>query len=841
MAYSISIMSEHSIPNISETINVTETRLKRYYPGRYSVAAVFTILLSFTMFVMAFVKIWHGSQLFVMQSVAAILFLCGICFAYLAYISLSRHFRDRSILKEIFEGSSSARLVTDIQNKTLFYNAAFEDLCHEDEMPSLQVIRRIFDKSNDPEITDRLEALIDKAMRGHEDFLEASVPDQYYTNWIRLAAQPVAGWLGTIHWRVDDITERRAIETVVREEREKLVDFTDHAPVGFYAMDETGRFTFINATLARWLGSDIESLLSGGRLHAYLENPITDSRPYDIIVDGGAKQVAELKMKGPGGRSFSASINQSVVHETDKTVRVRGVVHDLTSEREMRQALRDSEDRFRRFFEEAPLGIAIIDAAGKITDSNEVLAEMVDAEPHQLDGVPFIDLVIAEDRHKVDAKFAKAKGRSTKYEPIDISLASRIEGNDNVAVQMHPSAFQGDYIAIRIFDRTEQKSLEAQFAQSQKMQAVGQLAGGVAHDFNNLLTAMIGFCDLLLLRHKAGDPSFNDIMQIKQNSNRAANLVRQLLAFSRQQQLNPKVLDITETLTELSHLIRRLIGVQIDLDLIHSPVLDAVKVDEGQLEQVLINLVVNARDAMDSRGRLEIETENLTTEKSIKVANDLMPAGHWVAIHVRDTGSGMDEDTIERIFEPFFTTKDIGAGTGLGLATVYGIVRQTGGYIQVQSELNVGTTFTLYLPKFTGVETEQKDISTTDKKIEEDLTGTATILLVEDEDAVRMFSSRALSNKGYNVLEAVNGENALEVIADHQGTIDLMVTDVIMPEMDGPTLAKQVIKDFPDLPIVFVSGYTEDRFKEEIGDNAHFLAKPFTLQQLAVKIKEILK
>lgn len=820
------------------TGSVTE---KRYYPARFGFVAAIFALLSCVVAVLLATGYWKDGMAMAMRFVAVGMLASGLGFLYLAVVAFRKQYRDRSILSEIFEGSTSARLVTDIQDKTLFYNPAFEDLCSDCGAPGLNVIRTVFKRSNDADALERLEALIANAVRGHEDVMEVGIPDIHGMRWLRLSAQPVAGWLGTIHWRLDDITERRSIETVVREEREKLVDFTDHAPVGFYAMDENGRFTFVNATLARWLGSDIDSLLRGGFLHAYLEKPPKDAKPYDIITNGGVRQVAELKMKGPGGRVFSASINQSVVHETDETVRVRGVVHDLTAEREMRQALKDSEDRFQRFFHEAPLGIAMIDHTGVITDANMAVASMVRADETEIEGRKFIDLVAAEDRERAEDRLSRAaSGGDMRIEAIDIDLLT-LDGTEKIAVQMHPSRFKGENIAIRLFDRTEQKTLEAQVTQSQKMQAVGQLAGGVAHDFNNLLTAMIGFCDLLLLRHKAGDPSFNDIMQIKQNSNRAANLVRQLLAFSRQQQLTPKVLDITETLTELSHLIRRLIGVQIDLDMIHSPTLDAVKVDEGQLEQVLINLVVNARDAMGGRGQLEIKTENVTTRKPVQVASDTMPAGHWVAIHVRDTGCGIPAGTIERIFEPFFTTKDIGAGTGLGLATVYGIVRQTGGYVDVQSVAGEGTVFSIYLPKYAGGDDESAVTVTSTAEKQEDLTGTATILLVEDEDAVRMFSARALGNKGYNVLEASHGESALEVIAGYDGTIDLMVTDVIMPEMDGPTLAKEVLKTHPDLPIIFVSGYTEDRFKDEIGDNAHFLPKPFTLQQLAEKVKKVLK
>lgn len=771
--------------------------------------------------------------------------ICGFAGLVLFAVSLygyRRQSRDRDMLNEIFIGSASARLVTDIQDNALFYNPAFEDLCGDNNQPDLNCIRALFANAGDADISDRLESLIRNAMRGHEDVMEApAVKKNGETQWYRLSAQPVAGWLGTVHWRLDDITERRNIDAVIRSEREKLVDFTDHAPVGFYAMDEKGMFTFINATLARWLGSDIDSLLNGGYLHAYLETPPKDAQPYDIKPEGGARQVAELRIKGPAGRVFEASINQSVVIESGDSVRVRGVVHDLTSERQMRQALKASEDRFLRFFEEAPLGIAMVDADGTISDANQMLCTMMACSEKELEGRIFVDLVSEDARENIKKLLSEVKHKRITSDPVDVELCPMDEQGP-VAVKLYASPLRGNNVAIRLFDRSEQKTLEAQVTQSQKMQAVGQLAGGVAHDFNNLLTAIIGFCDLLLLRHKAGDPSFNDIMQIKQNSNRAANLVRQLLAFSRQQQLNPKVLDITETLTELSHLIRRLIGVQIELELVHAPNLYEVKVDEGQLEQVLINLAVNARDAMAGKGALEIATENVSLSKSKKVMNDMMPAGEWVAVHVRDTGTGIDEATLQRIFEPFFTTKKVGEGTGLGLATVYGIIRQTGGYIDVDSTVGKGTTFSVYLPRYIHEgQTEDVVKITKESGVDEDLTGTATILLVDDEDAVRVFSARALANKGYEVLEADCGEAGLEVMEEHGDRVDIIVTDVIMPETDGPTMAKKILETRPELPVIFVSGYTEDRFKEEIGDNAHFLPKPFTLQQLAAKVKEVLK
>jgi len=817
------------------------TQTRRYYPGRYWVFALGLFTASAILSSLLSVGYWGKAFEIPALGLTVFLYAASAICLYLAADATRKHYRDRSILNEIFEGSPSARLVTDIQDRTLFYNTAFEDLCTDCGEPGLNIIRAICTRDADTNARERLEVLIDNAMRGHEDQIELPLRSSidYSERWLQISAQPVAGWLGTIHWRIDDITERRSIETVIREEREKLVDFTDHAPVGFYAIDEMGRFTFVNATLARWLGSDIDSLLNGGTLHAYMAQPPTAGNPYDIYEEGGARQVSEIKMKGPAGRIFLASINQSVVHETDERVRVRGVVHDLTSEREMRQALRDSEDRFQRFFEESPLGIALVDTDGVITDANDALATMVLSDPDTLHGRKFNDIIDDEDRLSVAEKLSYIEEGENMLTPLEVRLKSGI-ANQSVTVHMHARKFKGRNIAVHFIDRTEQKILEEQFTQSQKMQAVGQLAGGVAHDFNNLLTAIIGFCDLLLLRHKPGDPSFNDIMQIKQNSNRAANLVRQLLAFSRQQQLQPKVLDITETLTELSHLIRRLIGVQIELDMIHAPSLASVKVDEGQLEQVLVNLAVNARDAMNGKGSLSIETENISTDKPQDIGAEIMPAGHWVVIHVRDTGCGIDQRTMERIFEPFFTTKDIGAGTGLGLATVYGIVHQTGGYIHVESKIDEGTTFSIYLPRFDSKDGEQPSKNTAKQQNNEDLTGTATILLVEDEDAVRMFSSRALSNKGYRVLDAASGESALEILENHDGQVNLVVTDVIMPEMDGPTLAKKILETHPDLPIIFVSGYTEDRFKDQIGDNAYFLPKPFTLQQLAEKVKEVL-
>ncbi len=370
------------------------------------------------------------------------------------------------------------------------------------------------------------------------------------------------------------------------------------------------------------------------------------------------------------------------------------------------------------------------------------------------------------------------------------------------------------------------------------MQAVGQLAGGIAHDFNNLLTAMIGYCDLLLQRYVPNDPSYNDVVQVKQNANRAANLVRQLLAFSRQQTLQPKVVNITDNLVELSTLLRRLIGAGIDLKMAHARDLWLIKVDVSQLEQVIINLAVNARDAMSEGGVLTLRTSNIQYVKQHRVGHDLIPKGDYVMVEVIDTGFGISPEHLDLIFEPFFSTKEVGEGTGLGLSTVYGIVKQTGGFVMVESKVGKGTTFKILLPRHHGgieIDVPKQELML------QDLTGTGRVLLVEDEDAVRMFSARALREKGYTVIEAPNGDVALSMVQKGE-KFDVLITDVVMPKMDGPTLSKKIRDMYPDAKTIFISGYTEDTFRKNLDHDAkiHFLPKPYTLKDLASKVKEVL-
>ncbi len=768
------------------------------------------------------------------------LFLVGGGLVIRLFYKYIRQKHQYKLVNSVLEGSRAARLITDKNDKTIYANRKFRKLCAGLGKPSYEAMLKLFDGNEEAE--SHLRFLADKVGRGLTDSIELRADEDDIERWLLITAQPVIGHKDLVHWRIDDVTEKFVVQREADEERQKLIDFTDNAPVGFFSVNEQGRFVLANATFARWLGQDLNTLLDQGFLHNYLVHPPTDGRPYDLTSEQSARQIVELEMKGAGGRILRAAVNQVVYKEADGSVRTTSIVNDLTAQSEMRSALQQSEDRFRRFFEEAPVGIVLVNVKGKIADCNAHFSEMLGRNVKDIEGEDLAKLIDAKaGRGDVLKTLSSIEKGNNHQGPLEVGLKA---DDEIIDTRMYARRFrESDNTVLHFIDVSEVKKLEEQFVQSQKMQAIGQLAGGVAHDFNNLLTAITGFCDLLLLRHKPGDASFGDIMQIKQNSNRAANLVRQLLAFSRQQTLRPKVHDVTDILTEISHLLRRLIGASVELEVKHGQDLGLVKVDEGQMEQVLINLAVNARDAMKGSGQLTIQTENFTNRKKKQLVSDTLPPAHWVKITVSDTGCGIPKENFSRIFEPFFTTKNVGEGTGLGLATVYGIIRQTDGYLDVVSKSGKGTSFILYLPRATDLdETEDDNDVEAAEDVPEDLTGTERILLVEDEDAVRAFSQRALSNKGYDVVTAETGENALEVLANMTDKkLDLLITDVVMPNMDGPTLVQRVRQDSPKLKVIFISGYTEDKLRDYMGKGTYFLPKPFTLKQLAEKVKDVLR
>ncbi|UVO49175.1 response regulator [Sphingomonas sp. SUN019] len=489
-----------------------------------------------------------------------------------------------------------------------------------------------------------------------------------------------------------------------------------------------------------------------------------------------------------------------------------------------------------------PFGMALVDREGRFVQMNEAFARAagVDlAAPPLYPG----DLVVREDKGAVaDAvrRFAGGAAHSA-----DLAVRLRDHPDEPVALSIAGARGLGEAaVLLSLKDNTEESRLKREVAQATKMQAVGQLAGGVAHDFNNILTAIIGHCDLMLMRHSPGDSDYDDIQQIRTNSNRAAGLTRQLLAFSRQQTLRPQVLQLPDVVSEVSNLLKRLLGETVVLDVTHGRDLGPIRADPGQLEQVVVNLAVNARDAMLAKhphggGRLTIHTRSVPIAEVRRRGPDLMPVGAYTALEITDTGSGIPPEIIPKIFEPFFTTKEVGKGTGLGLSTVYGIVKQSGGYIFADSKPGQGATFTIYLPVHTAgaVTPPRKPIS---KAKPADLWGTGVVLLVEDEDMVRAVAERALTRQGYTVLAAENGEVALDLLAEHPRP-DLLVSDVVMPAMDGPTMARRVRERYPDLPILFMSGYAEEQLRRSIDlDNVSFLPKPFSVQQLAEAARDAL-
>ncbi|MBS0473027.1 MAG: response regulator [Proteobacteria bacterium] len=487
-------------------------------------------------------------------------------------------------------------------------------------------------------------------------------------------------------------------------------------------------------------------------------------------------------------------------------------------------------------FRDAPVGVAFAGKDGRLIDANPAFGKFFSITG-ALAGRSVGDLVDATDRARILELVTHAAAGAHNSAGAELRAA----GTEERSAELFASPVSGDRAILYLVDVSEQKALETKFAQSQKMQAVGQLAGGVAHDFNNLLTVIIGNSEFLLMRHQAGDPSFKEINEIHQNALRAATLVGQLLAFSRKQTLQPKVLAVRDVVGELALMLRRLLREGIDLKLDHGPDLWPIHADEAQLSNAIINLVVNARDAMPKGGTVTIRTANDTIVQPVAYGTGVMPAGDYVRIEVADTGTGIPKEVIGKIFDPFFTTKPVGQGTGLGLATVFGIVKQTGGFIDVSSEVGKGTTFRIFLPRHRA-ESATSVVAEAAPAGPRDVTGQDTILLVEDEEAVRSFAARALKMRGYSVLEASGGEEALEIVKTHKGPIDLLVTDVVMPNMDGPTLVRNVKRIKPDMAVIFMSGYAEEAFRrnEENAADLHFLPKPFGLKQFAAKVKEVL-
>jgi two-component system, cell cycle sensor histidine kinase and response regulator CckA len=492
----------------------------------------------------------------------------------------------------------------------------------------------------------------------------------------------------------------------------------------------------------------------------------------------------------------------------------------------------DQSSNLQALLDVMPIGLALVDRDGRFLTMNNAFRQAAAIKGSTMPVYPG-DIVVKEDK----AAVADAVRRNARGPAMSGDLAVRLAHQSSELVALTIAGLRGlgdAAVLLLLKDNSEEAKLKRQVAQATKMQVVGQLAGGVAHDFNNILTAIIGHCDLMLMRHTPGDSDYDDIQQIKSNSNRAAGLTRQLLAFSRQQTLRPQVLQLPDVVSEVSHLLKRLLGETVELVVKHGRSLGPIRADPGQLEQVIINLAVNARDAMAAKGggTLTIRTYSVKAQQVAELGSDILPIVDYTALKVTDTGTGIPRSVIGKIWEPFFTTKEVGKGTGLGLSTVYGIVKQSGGFIFADSAPGEWTSFDIYLPVHRE-EGRAKASRKTEKAKKDELWGSGTVLLVEDEPMVRSVAERALTRHGYTVITADSGEDALEVLARGE-PIDLLISDVVMPGMDGPTMVREARQSRPELKILFMSGYAEEQLRKSIDiENVNFLPKPFSVTELA--------
>ncbi len=842
-------------------------------PGAVARLITFMIVLAGAAIVFAVFRERFGDPF--LLGLLGVLAMIGVGFLFataIGFIQVTPRSTGDELSKAFVDSMSQGLLVSDGKGRVIYANRAYAEMTGATSAADIKTVEGLL--SDVPEAASTIYRLASGLRDGQQGDGEFRLSQS-----IRPGADPGARWYRVrarsfnvpgqrqpfAAWQLADISRERAEQERFFLDLQKAIDHLDHAPAGFFSADQDGRVTYINATLAEWLGIDLDSFTPG--VVALPDIVAGDGMALirSVRADPGTTRnaVIDLDLTTMAGKALPVRFMHRVSASREGVNGpTRTIVLNRTQGEDASADLRASEVRFTRFFNSTPMAIAGVDRDGRILRTNapflSLFSSVVDRDA--LDRRVRLDTVIHErDRQAFAAALDKARQRQADIPPIDTVLPDNDERHIRFYVNAVADGAAGEEAEeaaiVYAVDTTEQKALEGQMAQSQKMQAVGQLAGGIAHDFNNVLTAIIMASDLLLANHRPSDPSFPDIMNIKQNANRAASLVRQLLAFSRKQTLRPEVLNLTDVLADLRMLLARLVGNNVKLKVDHGRDLWPVKVDIGQFEQVVVNLAVNARDAMPDGGELTVHTRNVAADACGAYSyRELVPAD-YVLVEVEDTGSGIPPDVLKKIFEPFFTTKDVGKGTGLGLSMVYGIIKQTGGFIFCDSQVGKGTVFRIFLPRHVAEAGQSAAAKEADARPEQgaapvkadaaarDLSGSATVLLVEDEDAVRMGGMRALTSRGYTVHEASSGVEALEVFDSLGGKVDIVVSDVVMPEMDGPTLLGELRKRQPNIKFVFVSGYAEDAFARNLPADAQFgfLPKPFSLKQLATVVKEILE
>lgn len=784
-------------------------------------------------------------------AMAGVFFLFAVAIGVIQFAGRTTR---NDITKNMADTSGEGMVVIEDDGRIVYANETYLSLAGS-HGGDVRAVERLF--TGAPEVSEAIYRLAQAAREhrtGSEEIrLSPSLDGSQEFGWYRVRVRPLPrpnGRPATL-WTIADVTHERERQENVFQELQHAIDYLDHAPAGFLSIDPNGSIVYLNATLASWLDYDLAQVGSGGL-------GLSDIVPRNVVAmmtsfsgePGSVRtETFDLDLRRRNGQFLPVRLYHRIAFGQDGRMGAsRTLVLNRSPGVEVDEGQRAAEVRFARFFNNTPIAIATVNRAGRVIQANAPFTKLFGTLPRPGEGGEgplILEAFPAGERAPVETALRAAAENRSDIQPLELHTAG--ENGGSVRVWVTPvgeTGSDGETAILYALDTTDFRKVEEQLAQSQKMNAVGQLAGGVAHDFNNVLQAIIGYSDLLLANHRPTDPSFQDIMQIKQNANRAASLVRQLLAFSRRQTLRPEVLNLNDRLYDLSMLLKRLLGERVELDLTHGRDLWFVKADVNQFEQVVVNLAVNARDAMPNGGKLAIRTSNVPAAEAARLAVSGMPAADYVKIEVSDTGTGMTPEVMDKIFEPFFTTKEVGKGTGLGLSTVFGIVKQSGGFIDVDSKVGQGTTFAIYLPRHIPAVEEKPEEAKAEavKAPAADMTGQGTILLVEDEDPVRAVNARALTARGYTVLEAASGIEALQVIEERGESVDLVVSDVVMPEMDGPTLLGELRKLYPDLKVIFVSGYAEDAFRKNLpeGEEFNFLPKPFSLRQLVEIVKQVM-
>lgn len=765
--------------------------------------------------------------------------------------------------------------------ETVYVNRAGKDFFTDASLLQ-SVLNRVLDDEANRLALAKLEAAVKNgAETSVELLMRPARGDAGFWEWRHISIKQLD--VGTL-WRVTDMTAARALDAVMRQETRELAEFLDILPIGLYQIDAGGVIRFVNQRLCDWLGYSNVQELKGRKLADILVG--TQMPELDGFWHG------ELTFRTQTGALFTAFVSHAVYDENGETMLRASVVRDVMSRRERDGSAKEAEVGFSRLFAEAPVGIAFLDKDNIVTEANSTLFQMFSRSREEMVGTPLDDCIDPDDWAELKDKMAKVM--TAKLTRVHAEVRLKTPQEKFAAVYVTPMTEEDEdgkpdvfgFIA-HFIDNTERRTLAMQFSQAQKMQAIGQLAGGIAHDFNNLLTAIIGSTDLLLQTHPASDPDFTELMNVHYSANRAASLVGQLLSYSRKQPLRPKYLDVTDVFADLHHMLKRLLGTKVAVQIENGRNLGFIRVDKTQFDQVFVNLAVNARDAMPDGGTFTISTRRQKFPAGQYIGSEEAVPGEYVVIDVSDTGCGISEENLQRIFEPFFSTKSGGvdSGTGLGLAMVYGNMRQSGGYISVKSTVGAGTTFSLYLPRHAPDDvrrlTEEvaanavssdydaqplsklvrakPNVPKTGDQLQfpfaedkpslpppllpsDDLRGSGTVLLVEDEDGVRAVTRKALTAKGYTIVETACAEEALEKI-ENGLTFDLMITDMVMPGMDGVTLASVLRQKGICSKILLISGFSEEAARGEIKalPDFYFLAKPFTLKELGEKVKRIME